>query len=226
MAGGSGQVGADGAESLGAVHGAHAAGDLDAQFAHADDLLGFIVIGRNPQVMGEPEIVTGAGAHPGGQGVPLSLQLAAAGGVQDDPGVRGVAEPAAVFFQDFRVDGIVPGSAGGVGGLFQLQQRAGGLPRPDHVVRGAGLGHRGQLPEQVSTAQGVPGHAVIAVVGRPGIMAGDPGEGRQHPGRVHALPASLAAYALSLLLSRTFNADDRDMLRLLLPARFKARAPG
>jgi hypothetical protein len=46
----------------------------------------------------------------------------------------------------------VPGGAGGTGGLLQLQQRVGGLPRPDHVVRGAGLGDRGQLPEQVSTA--------------------------------------------------------------------------
>src|SRR5579863_3407875 len=87
-----------------------------------------LLSGRNPQVMGEPEIVIGAVAHPGCQGMPLSLQLAAAGGVQDDPGVRGVAEPAAVLFQDFRVDGIVPGSAGGIGGLLRLRQRVDGLP--------------------------------------------------------------------------------------------------
>src|SRR5271165_4884007 len=60
-----------------------------------------IIVGRNPQVMGEPEIVIGAVAHPGRQRVPLSLQLAAAGGVQDDPGIRRVAEPAAVLVQDF-----------------------------------------------------------------------------------------------------------------------------
>jgi hypothetical protein len=108
VAGSGGQVGADGAEGLGAVHGAHAAGDLDAQLAHPDDLFCFIVVGRNPQVMGEPEIVTGAVAHPGRQGMTLSLQLAAAGGVQDDPGVRGVAEPAAVLFQDFRIGGVMP----------------------------------------------------------------------------------------------------------------------
>src|SRR5512142_418531 len=79
VAGSGGQVGADGAEGLGAGHGAHAAGDLDAQLAHPDDLFCFIVIRRNPQVMGEPEIVIGAVAHPGGQSVPFSLQLAAAG---------------------------------------------------------------------------------------------------------------------------------------------------
>jgi hypothetical protein len=99
--------------------------------------------------MGEPEIVIGAGGYPDGQGVPLLLQLAAAGGVQHDPGVRGVAEPAAVLFQDVRVDGVFPGCAGGVRGLLQLQQRVDGLLRPDHVVRGAGLGDCGQLPEQV-----------------------------------------------------------------------------
>jgi hypothetical protein len=41
------------------------------------------------------------------------------------------------------------GGPGGTGGLLQCQQRVDGLPRPDHVVRGAGLGDRGQLPEQV-----------------------------------------------------------------------------
>ena len=106
----------------------------------------------------------------------------------------GVAEPAAVLFQGFRVDGIVPGGAGGVRGLLQFQQRVDGLPRPDHVARGAGLGDRGQLPEQVGTAQSVPGNALVAVVGRPGVMAGDPGERRQHPGRVHSLPAALAVH--------------------------------
>jgi hypothetical protein len=69
VAGGGGQVGADGAEGLGAMHGAHAAGDLDAQLAHPDDLFCFIVVGRNPQVMGEPEIVIGAVAIRGQDGL-------------------------------------------------------------------------------------------------------------------------------------------------------------
>jgi hypothetical protein len=47
-------------------------------------------------------------------------------------------------FQDFRVDGLVPGGAGGVSGLLELQQRVDGLPRPDHVVGSAGLGDRAE----------------------------------------------------------------------------------
>jgi hypothetical protein len=70
---------------------------------------------RNPQVMGEPEIVIGAAAHPFRESVPFSLQLAAADGVQDDPGVRRVAEPAIVLVQGFRVDPVVPGGAAGAG---------------------------------------------------------------------------------------------------------------
>jgi len=84
--------------------------------------------------------------------VPSLLHLPAAGGVQDDPGVRGVAEPAAVLVQDFRVDGLVPCGAGDTGGLLQLQQGVDGLPRPDHVTGGAALGDRGELPEQVRAA--------------------------------------------------------------------------
>jgi hypothetical protein len=91
-----------------------------------------------------------------------------------------------VLFQGFCVDGGVPGGAVGVGGLLQFQQRADGLPRPDHVVFGAGLGDRGQLSQQVGIAQSVPGHAVVAVIGLPGVVAGNAGERRQHPGRVHA----------------------------------------
>ena len=55
--------------------------------------------------MGEPEVVIGAVAHPGREGVPFLLQLAAADGVQDDPGIGRLAEPPALLFQDLRVDG-------------------------------------------------------------------------------------------------------------------------
>ena len=37
--------------------------------------------------MGEPEVVVAAGEHPGDEGAALALELAAAGGVQDDPGI-------------------------------------------------------------------------------------------------------------------------------------------
>ena len=83
-------------------HRAHAAGDLDAELAHPDVLLGSVIVERDLQVMGKPEIVTGAVAHPGRQGVPFLLQLAAAGGVQDDPGIGCLAEPAALLFQIVR----------------------------------------------------------------------------------------------------------------------------
>jgi hypothetical protein len=56
---------------------------------------------------------------------------------------------AAVLFQDFRVDGAVSGGAGGVRGVLQFQQRVDCLPRPDHVICGAGLGDGGQLPKQM-----------------------------------------------------------------------------
>ena len=130
VAGGGGEVGADGAEDLGAGHGPHAAGDLDAELAHPDDLLGLVVVERNPQVRGEPQVVAGA-AHPGGQGVPFLLQPAAAGGVERDPGVRGVAELVAVLGEELGVDGVVAGVAGGAGGLLERQQRVDGLPGPE-----------------------------------------------------------------------------------------------
>ena len=185
--GGGGEVGADGAEGLGAGHRPHAAGDLDPQLAHPDDLLGFVIVERNPQVMDEPQVISVAGEHPGGQCVAFLLELAAAGGVQGDPGGGRVAEPSAVLFQDFGVDAAVPAGAGGVRCLLQFQQRIDRLPGPDHVVCGAGLNDRGQLTQQVSIAQSVPGGTVVAVIGRPGVVAGDPGEPRQHPGGVHPL---------------------------------------
>jgi hypothetical protein len=122
---------------------------------------------------GEAQVVVPAVAHPDRQGVAFALELAAAGGVEGEPGGGRVAEPAAVLLQDFRVDGAVSGGAGGVRGLLQFQQRVDCLPRPDHVVCGAGLGDGGQLPKQVIIAQSVPGSAVVAVVGFPGVVAGD-----------------------------------------------------
>jgi hypothetical protein len=141
--------------------------------------------------MGEAEVVIGAGGHPGGQGVMLLLEFAAAGGVQDNPRFRCVAEPAAVLFQDFRIGGVMPAGGGGIRGLLEFQQRVDGLLCPDHVVRGAGLGDRDQLAQQMSIAKSVRGHAVVAVVGLPGVVAGDPGERRQHPGGVHPLGPAL-----------------------------------
>jgi hypothetical protein len=118
-----------------------------------------------------------AGSRPCGRAswppsVAFALELAAAGGVEGEHG-GGTSGRA---FQDFRVDGAVSGGAGGVRGLLQFQQRVDCLPRPDHVVCGAGLGDGGQLPKQVSIAQSAPGSAVVAVVGLPGVVAGDPGE--------------------------------------------------
>jgi len=140
--------------------------------------------------MGEPEVVIGAVAHPGREGVPFLLQLAAADGVQDDPGIGRLAEPPALLFQDLRVDGAASGVAGGACRFLQGQQGIDGLLRPENVVCGAGLSHRDEFPEQVSTAQSVPGDAAVAVVGLPGVVAGDAGEGVQHPGGVHGLLAA------------------------------------
>ncbi len=60
---------------------------------------------RDAQVAGEPEVVVLAGLHPGGEGVAFLLQLAAAAGVERDPGGRGLAVPVLVLLADFRVDG-------------------------------------------------------------------------------------------------------------------------
>jgi hypothetical protein len=146
-----------------------------------------VVLGGGGGAVEPGDAVAGGGGEVGAdgaegldtQGVAFALELAAAEGVEGEPGGGRVAEPAAVLFQDFRVDGAV---SGGAGGLLQFQQRVDCLPRPDHVVCGAGLGDGGQLPKQVSTAQSVPGSAVVAVVGLPGVVAGDPGERRQCPG--------------------------------------------
>src|SRR5271170_4470627 len=52
-----GQVRTDGAEVLRAGDGAHAAGDLDAQFAHADLALGGVVVEGHAGIAGEPQVV-------------------------------------------------------------------------------------------------------------------------------------------------------------------------
>jgi hypothetical protein len=108
-------------------------------------LLGLIVVERDPQVMGESEVVVAGGEHPGGEGAALALELAAEGGVDGDPGFGCLAEPAGLLVQELRVDGAVPGSAGGVRSLFQGEEGVDGLLGPDDVVFGAGLGDRGQF---------------------------------------------------------------------------------
>ena len=63
------------------------------------------------------------------------------------------------------------------------------------------------------TAQTVPGDAVIAVVGRPGIMAGDPGERRQHPAAsMPCLPR------LPCTVTRTNLPDDAECTQASFPA--------
>jgi hypothetical protein len=47
--------------------------------------------------MGEAQVVVPAVAHPGRQGVAFALELAAAGGVEGEPGGGRVAEPAAAL---------------------------------------------------------------------------------------------------------------------------------
>ena len=78
--GGGGQVGADGAECPGTVHGPHAAGDLDPQLAHPDLAFGGVVVEQDAGVGGEPEVVILALAEPAGEGVVLSRQRPGAGG--------------------------------------------------------------------------------------------------------------------------------------------------
>jgi hypothetical protein len=155
VAGGGGEVGAERAEFLGSGRGAHAAGDLDPEFAHADCLLGGVVSERDAQVAGEPQVVGLAGLHPGGEGVPFLLELALAGGVEGDPGLRGLAVPVLVLGAGFRVDGGPACGAGGVGGLVQGEERVDGLLRPGPVEVRAGLGGRGQLAQHVRSAQSV-----------------------------------------------------------------------
>jgi hypothetical protein len=79
--------------------------------------------------MGEPEVVIGAVAHPGREGAPFVLQLAAAGGVQDDPGISRLAEPPALPFQDLQAGGAASCFVGGACCFLQGQQGVDGLLR-------------------------------------------------------------------------------------------------
>ena len=87
----------------------------------------WVVVERDPQVMGEPEVIVGAVSHPRGQGVPFLLQGAAPGGVQGDPGAGGVPEVFLVLGEQLGLDGVVAGVAGGLGCFFQRQERVDGL---------------------------------------------------------------------------------------------------
>jgi hypothetical protein len=55
VTGGGGKIGAGHSEDLVSACGAYAAGDLD-ELAQPDDLSGFVVVGRDPQVVGEPQV--------------------------------------------------------------------------------------------------------------------------------------------------------------------------
>src|ERR1700722_14192706 len=195
MAGCGGEAGADGAEVVGSVHGAHASGDPDAELAHPDDALGLVAIGGNPRVMGEPEVAALAGGHPGGRRAALLLQGGAAGGVQQGPCGGRVAEPAGVLFQRFRAGPAQPLRPGGARGLLQRRQRVDGLPRPGHVGACACLGNRDEFAGHVRIAKSTAACAVAAAAGRPGVVAGDPAEGGQRPSRVRAvLPAPVSVH--------------------------------
>lgn len=60
---GCGEVRADRAEGFGALHRAHASGDLDPELAHPDDPLGRVVVEGDLQVMGVAEVVRRTGGH-------------------------------------------------------------------------------------------------------------------------------------------------------------------
>ena len=75
-------------------------------------LPGFVVAEGNAQVAGEPQVVRLPLLHPGRQGVPFLLQVAAAGGVQRDPGPGGVAEVLGVLGEHVGIDVAVPGLRG------------------------------------------------------------------------------------------------------------------
>jgi hypothetical protein len=65
---------------------------------------------------------------------------------------------------------------------------------PGHVGVRPSLGDCGQLAEHVGAAQGMPCQVLVAVIRRPGVVAGDPAERRQHPGGVHALLPALCVH--------------------------------
>ena len=54
-----------------------------------------------------------------------------------------------MLVQGLPADGLLPGGAGLVRGLLQVQQRVDRLPGPGDVAGGPGLGDRDQLAQQV-----------------------------------------------------------------------------
>jgi hypothetical protein len=77
------------------------------------------------------------------KGVAFLLELAAAAGVEHDPGGGCLAVPVLVLRAGFGVDGVL---ACGAGGLVQGEQRFDGLLRLGLVEVRAGLGDRDELP--------------------------------------------------------------------------------
>jgi hypothetical protein len=109
-----------------------------------------VVRERDAQVTGEPQVVVPAVLHPGGEGVPFLLELPVPGGVDRDPGLRGLAVPVLVLLAGLGTEGAVPCLAGGFRGLAEGQERVDGLLRPCPVEACTGVGDGGELPEQVS----------------------------------------------------------------------------
>jgi len=65
--------------------------------------------------------------------VPFLLQVAAAGGVQRDPGPGGVAEVLGVLGEQVGIDVAVPGFAGGACRFPEVEEGVDGLPGPGLV---------------------------------------------------------------------------------------------
>ena len=113
---------------------------------------------------------------------------------------------AAVWFLPIRSGGVVAVPGGGQLGLvdvvqgavdrergvcqaFHGPQRVRGLGGPAPPARRGGVGDGLQFAQGMRIAQSVPATLAVAVIRRPGVVHGDPGEGRQHPGGVHRLPS-------------------------------------
>jgi hypothetical protein len=79
-----------------------------------------------------------------------------------------------MLFQDLGADRVPPVGMGLAGGLLQGEQCVDGLPRPGDVEVRAALGDGGELAEQVRVSKSAPDQVLVAVLGRPGVMAGDP----------------------------------------------------
>jgi hypothetical protein len=138
--------------------------------------------------MGEPEVVVLAVGQPPGQGVVLSHELACAGGGLAVPDQGGGAVGAELGGQGSRVRGAA------VAGRLAHQclhrgDRVGGLGGPAPLAGGCAVGDGLQFPQGVRAAQLVIS-AGVAIVGRPGVVHGDPGEPGQDAHRLHGLPAA------------------------------------